>query len=82
MQKRKLSPAQIAARSKGGRVTWQRTIRRFVELHYPDLDRAAQAITGWQRAILPRKARGMTTAYLENWIRRNDWRPPAEENAS
>ena len=73
---RRLSPAQLRQRSDNGKITYRRTVNPFLSLHYPDLDRAAQAITGWMRVTLPRKARGMTTAYLERWIQAEKWSPP------
>ena len=74
-KKGRLSPAQLKQRSTNGRITWRRTVNRFLDLHHPDLDRTAQAVTGWMRVTLPIKTRGMTRAYLERWIEDGKWIP-------
>ena len=78
-KKGRLSPAQLKQRSTNGRITWHRTVNRFLDLHYPNLDRTAQAVTGWMRFTLPIKTRGMTSAYLERWIKDGKWIPTIKD---
>lgn len=56
-----------AHQSKAGKASYRMIVRRFLEIHWPDLDRAAQALTGHRRAKNYRYSKGLTAAYMRKW---------------
>jgi hypothetical protein len=65
-----LTPAQLNQRSLAGKSAWCKTVKRFIELHYPDLDMAARALTGHMRGTGRYKfTKAITTRYMERWAK-------------
>lgn len=53
--------------SLAGKASYRAAVRRFLEMHWPHLDRAAQALTGHRRAKGYKYGRGLTEAYMHRW---------------
>ncbi len=50
--------------SMAGRRAYQAKLQHFLQLHWPDFSRAAQAMTGFRRACGFRNDRGLTEEYM------------------
>ena len=65
MATRPLSPAQLEQRRAAGRASYQSLLRRIITAHWPNADRAAQALTGARRCRGGFSGRrGVTSRYI------------------
>lgn len=65
-----LSNAQIQQRINAGKLAWRKTVKRFLDIHYPNLDDAARALTGHMRGTGRYKfKKAITTRYMQRWAK-------------
>ena len=59
-----MTPAQLRRQSIAGKASYLRLVGRALEAHWPDLELAAQHLTGSRRALAFRGRKGVTTEYM------------------